>query len=84
MLTKISDLKLGDTVHLFEGPFGYGVVNTIKPETVHIFRPYATTAAFEYGSEDSRKVIPYIGFEDCVYEKDSPLKLNVVEQKTLK
>lgn len=58
-LIRVQDLQLRDTLEVFEGPFGTGLVIKISPEAVTVFRPYATTADFTY----TGGVIPYIGVE---------------------
>jgi len=41
---KASELNLGDTVELFEGPFSFAIVKKISHDLVWFYRPYATTA----------------------------------------
>jgi len=57
---KISDLKLGDVVELYEGPFATAVVKQIKDGLVWFYRPYGTHADFTCTSG----VICYIGLEE--------------------
>lgn len=61
----IKEMKLGDTVKLFDGPFGYAIVNQITDDEVILTRPYGTTADFSY----SGGVIFYTGQEVCKYLK---------------
>lgn len=77
---KASEMKLGDTVKLFDGPFGYGVVNQIAEGQVHIFRPYATTADFSYGEY----VTPYVGIENFSLFTSSDNMYEVPERKKLR
>jgi hypothetical protein len=76
---KISELHLGDTVKLFDGPFGFGVVTKISGGVVKVFRPYATTADFSY----TGGVIPYIGTEEVAYLMEGTFQLEVHCRKPL-
>ena len=81
ILLKINELKLGDTVELFDGPWGYGIVNKIENDIIHIFRPYGTCADFSY----TGGVIPYVGFEDVEYSLSNPhLMCKVHERRELR
>jgi hypothetical protein len=75
---KISELELGDTVKLFDGPFGWGVVRRITDTLVTVFRPYAITADFSY----TGGVIPYVGIEEVSYSI-SDTQLEVYARKPL-
>ncbi len=59
---KISELRLGDAVQLFEGAFVYAVVTQIKDGNVRLFRPYAMTSDFS----TTAGVVPYVSFEPVV------------------
>lgn len=67
MNVKARDLRLGDTVILFDGAFGSAVVNQIAGGLVSFFRPYATTSDFAC----TGGVIPYIGVETFSRMSDS-------------
>lgn len=80
---KGSELQLGDVVRL--GPIGnYGpnkfsdaVVIQITDKEIHLFRPYAITADFQY----TGGVIPYIGIEQFhAYDKKNDYL--VIERRT--
>lgn len=74
------DMHLADTVQLFNGAFGYGVVNQIKDGLVYVFRPFAATADFSY----TGGVIPYVGIETVTYPIDSSVELPVLSRKDLR
>jgi hypothetical protein len=76
----ISELKLGDTVEVFEDAFGSAVVNQIKDGSVHFFRPYATTEDFSY----TGGVIPYIGIETFTRPTTDTSTVKVWRRKEVK
>jgi hypothetical protein len=80
LMCKAKDLELADTVHLFDGPFGYGIVTKIEDDKVHIFRPYAATADFSYSSG----VIHFVGFEQVILFKYESREVRVVDKKKLR
>lgn len=57
---KTNELKLGDVVKAFDGPFGTAIVKQIENGLVYFFRPYAVTADFNY----TGGVICYTGTEE--------------------
>jgi len=68
-----SELKLGDVVELFDGPFGTATVKQIKDGSVTFFRPYVATANFSC----TGGVICTIGIEEfsrAVTDVDVPRK----------
>lgn len=82
MLLRPDEMRLGDVIQCFNGPFGTGVVVKITDDAVTIHRPYAITSDFSYGSEPS--VIPYQGSETLSYWKTDRLKTVVWERKEIK
>lgn len=61
MKVKVSDLKLGDVVQLFNDAYGTATVYRKDPQgNAQVWRPYVKTEDFAY----SGGVIPYIGLED--------------------
>lgn len=66
LFLKVSDLRLGDVVQLYDGPFGTATVFQIKDDVVHMERPYGATADFTCTSG----VIAYIGHEHVRYPRD--------------
>jgi hypothetical protein len=76
----IADLQLADTVKLFDGPFGYAVVEQIADGIVTLFRPYAQTLDFSH----TGGVICLTGIEKCTYLIQSARKLTVYSRKALK
>jgi hypothetical protein len=75
-----SELRLADTIKLFDGPFGWGIVKKITKDEVHIFRPYGTTLDFSCTSG----VICLIGTEEVRYPIDSRTLFKVYGRKELK
>ncbi len=71
----VHGLALGDTVKQFEGAFGTAVVTKITDEAVTLFRPYGVTADFAYSAGSGAQVIPYTGFEMCIYYLNSCTQL---------
>jgi hypothetical protein len=43
-----SQLKLGDVIQVFEGPYGTATVKKIESEKLTLFRPYALTQDWSY------------------------------------
>lgn len=82
----ISELRLGDTVKLYDGAWCFGIVIECQGGKVQIFRPYGTCADFSYGGPgpEGCKVIPYTGFELCTFLSDSKSLFEVIERKKLK
>lgn len=65
MTVPYVEAKLGDTVKLFEGPWGFAIVTQITADEIILTRPYGTTADFSY----TGGVIFYTGQEECKYLK---------------
>lgn len=64
----VRDLRVGDVLKQFEGPFGTAIVEKITAEAVHLFRPYGATAGFTYGDFAPRgQTICYHGREETVF-----------------
>lgn len=80
----VADLRLGDVIKQFEGPFGTAIVNKIEPGspgTVTMFRPYGTTADFTYGGFDPYgRTICYHGMEETTFLMDSKAKFLVYQR----
>ena len=84
----VSDLRLGDIVELFEGPFGTGTVRQITgrhekidyPEVI-IARPYGVTGDFSYTGG-----VPFsVGVEECHYLlSDTRSVFKVYQRKDLR
>jgi hypothetical protein len=45
---KVDELRAGDIVQLFEGPWGTGIVKTKDDDSVTFFRPYGTASEFTF------------------------------------
>lgn len=67
---KPSDMKLGDVVKCFDGPFGTGIVRRIATDAVYIFRPYGQSSIVESGNS----VICYTGIEEYSFWITSEVK----------
>ena len=65
-MVKAKDLKLGDKVQLFDGPYGTATVYLVNNTgSVSVWRPYVMTSDFYYGDYKlGTRVIPSIGLED--------------------
>lgn len=62
-----AELRLGDVVELFDGPFGTAIVRQIKDKLVTMFRPYGAHADTVY----TGGLIPYTEVEDFNVRQDS-------------
>lgn len=85
MKVKVSELRLGDTVKLFDGYWCYGIVRQIEKHAdnngiVKIFRPYGTCADYSY----TGGVICYVGVEECTRQLTDTYPIEVVQRKILK
>lgn len=83
---KVAELKLGDCVQCFDGPYGTGHVVQIdddptKLRHVTVYRPYATVGDFSYSRPP--KVIPYTGHEFVTYPLGSPHPMLVYHRKEI-
>jgi hypothetical protein len=74
---KVSDLKLGDVIAAFDGPFSTAIVINVDETSVKLFRPYGTTADFT----TSAGLIPYTGAEHYSLFRDSSAEYEVFENK---
>lgn len=77
---KANELKLGDTVELFSGPWGTGIVKHVTETDVTFFRPYGTTADFSCGDN----VICYIGIEEFSRPRSNTDTYTVYSRKELR
>jgi hypothetical protein len=55
----LNELRIGDVVNAFDGPFGTAIVKNITENTVTFFRPYGTNSDVAYGDG----LICYTGIE---------------------
>jgi hypothetical protein len=55
-----AELKVGDVVEMFDGPWSTAIVKQVADNKVHLFRPYGTTADFTC----TGGVICYTGIEN--------------------
>lgn len=78
MKIKASELKLADTIRMFDGPWNCAIVRQIKEGQVFLFRPYGETADFSYVGG----VIPYIGIEEYSIPADERM-IEVMNRKEL-
>lgn len=56
----LSELRLGDTVELFDGPYGTAIVKQITANEVTFYRPYGHCENWSYVAG----VICYVGVEE--------------------
>jgi hypothetical protein len=63
----VADLRLGDVVKQFEGPFGTAIVEKITADAVTLFRPYGTTCGFTYAHAPRGLTICYHGREETTF-----------------
>lgn len=78
----LAEIKLADTVKLFDGPWGFAIVTKITADEIILIRPYGTTADFSY----TAGVMFYTGQEECRYQfADTRFKtLEVWDRKNLR
>lgn len=76
----VAELKLGDIIQCFEGPFGTGVIQGIEGDMVKVFRPYAKTDDFSY----TGGVICYTGIEHYAFWKSEKREVFVYRRGNLK
>ena len=55
----LSELRLGDTVQVFNGPYGTGIVNQVDDKNVYFYRPYGHAEDWSH----SGGVICFTGLE---------------------
>ena len=67
MEIKQRELKLGDVVKCFEGPWGTAIVEKVTETTVHLFRPYGRVSDIAYGDS----VVCLVGVEHFSVFRDS-------------
>lgn len=61
---KVSELRLGDCVQLFEGAYGTAIVNKRDDKEVGFYRHYGGVERFSYGGTgNGPQVICYVGLE---------------------
>lgn len=79
MKIPTKDLRLGDVVRAFDGPFGTAIVKQIEDGVAHLFRPYGTTGDFSY----TGGVICYTGIETFPLVLTDNVEIEVYERKEL-
>jgi hypothetical protein len=81
----VADLRIGDVIKQFEGPWGTAIVSKIEPGqpgAVTFFRPYGATAGFRYGGiEPNGRTICYHGMEETTFLMDSKAKFFVYQRE---
>lgn len=80
LMLRAAELNLADTVKLFDGAFGWGLVKKITKDSVVIFRPYGCTEDFSY----TGGVICLMGYEEINCDITSSRTFTVVRRKELK
>jgi hypothetical protein len=71
---KACELKLGDVLQIFDGPYGTGTVTRIWEGQIDIERPYGHTSDFSYSGGS---VVFYTGMEHMQFPVDSSRVFNV-------
>jgi hypothetical protein len=82
-LIPVSELRLADVVRLAcdaNSPWATAIVQKIDADSVTFFRPYGTTADFEY----TGGVITYIGTETFTMWRKDSRPVYVYERRTLR
>ena len=60
---RISELKLGDVLEMFDGPYSTATVIQATDESVKVFRAYIHVNETEY----TQGLIPYFGHEEVTF-----------------
>lgn len=77
----VSELKVGDVVQWYDGPWGTAIVEQIHDGKMHLFRPYGTTHGFVYSNNQT---ICLTGAERGTYLLDSKEKFLVYQRSEAK
>ena len=77
----VCDLRVGDVVKWFDGPFGTAIVEQVTADEVKLFRPYGTTSGFTYSGN---KTICYHGSESGTYSSSSKEQFLVYQRGEMK
>lgn len=81
----LSELRLGDTVELFDGPYGTGIVKQITERDVYFFRPYGQGEHFSYGGSDNgSQIICYTGTETFSRSRSGRETIKVWRRETVR
>jgi len=75
---KVSELRCGDIVQQFEGPFGTAIVEHATDKEVTLFRPYGTTAGFTYSDN---RTICYTGIEHTTFARDAKAEFELYRRE---
>jgi hypothetical protein len=76
----LSELKLGDCVEAFDGPYGTAIVKQIADGLITFFRPYGTHADFTH----TGGVICYTGIEEFTRSVTPREKMRVWRREELR
>ena len=74
---KVTDLKLGDVIRVFEGAFGDAIIIKIDGDSITAFRPYGTTS--DFSTTDG--LIPYTGIENIPYSRQDIREVELLGRK---
>lgn len=75
---KIADLRVGDVIKQFDGPFGTAIVEHATDTEVKLFRPYGTTAGFVYSDN---RTITYTGIEYTTFPRGSATEFEIYRRE---
>jgi hypothetical protein len=78
--TPIKELRLGDVVQVWDGPWGTATIHQIADDCVFFERPYGARADFSF----TGGVLCYVGIERFHYRIDSDSTIGVWSRADLK
>jgi hypothetical protein len=73
-LIKVRDLRVGDLLKQFDGPFGTAMVKQVTEDSVVLHRPYGANGGFIYAGNQT---ICYTGVEETTFLKNSVQEFHV-------
>lgn len=75
----LSELRLGDTVELFDGPYSTAIVKQLTDNDVYFFRPYGHGENFSY----TGGIICYTGTETFSRSRSTNETIKVWRRETV-
>lgn len=75
-----SELRLGDVIKTFDGPWGTAIVKNVTEHEVELFRPYGHNADFSMTSG----ILCYVGIEQYKIPKDSKMQYEVYRRQEIR
>lgn len=78
----VAELRVGDVLKQFEGPFGTAIVEQANNERVVLFRPYGATPDFTYGGQPGdERIITYTGREETTFLRSDKAQFLVYQRR---